>query len=86
MQRLSSLKLPPVFNVNSNSVQSLALLELFITSCGGNQAHRNMFKLEFNDSMVHWQHSLLAYTNEVLQLMYPLVGSSINWFMYILLW
>lgn len=71
-QRLAPLKLNPVFNLKINSMQTVSLLELFVTSVGGFETHKMYSRLDFNEeSLASWHTSLLPYMTLLTQLVYP---------------
>lgn len=70
MQRLSSLKLSPVFNLRNSSIHSISLLELFAGSTGGYEARKVFAKITHNEeSLAQWHLSLLPYMNTLFHLM-----------------
>lgn len=72
MQRLAPLKLSPVFNVSTGNNQVVPLLDMFIISCAGSSAHKNLYKYQIDgNTFVHWHLSLLTYIDQLIQLMYP---------------
>ncbi|KAK4875779.1 hypothetical protein RN001_012201 [Aquatica leii] len=78
MTRLASLKLDPVFNIKTNSKQTITLVDHFITSTSGFEAHKMLSKLNYDHEIVmDWNISLLTYTNLITQQLWPLTGSSI---------
>lgn len=75
IQRLASLKLAPVYNLRSNNLQSISLIELFAGSTGGSIAHKSLrrqYNIEDAETFPLWQHSLLTYISHLSQLVYPL--------------
>lgn len=73
LQRLSSLKLQPVFNLRTNSINSISLLELFGGSTGGYAARRAFARIKHDeDTLAQWQLSLLPYVNCLFYIMYPI--------------
>uniref|UniRef100_A0A1Y1M1R8 Uncharacterized protein n=1 Tax=Photinus pyralis TaxID=7054 RepID=A0A1Y1M1R8_PHOPY len=74
---LSSLKLNPVFNLKIHNHQTVTLLNLFITSTGGFEAHKMLAKLGLDEEItIDWNISLLLYTHLVNQLLWPLSGDA----------
>lgn len=72
MQRLAIIKLPPVVNLNATN-NSASLLELFVSSTGGQQAREAFARINCNDEAVaHWHWSLLPILDHVKHIMYPL--------------
>lgn len=80
MQRLAPLKLRPVFNLKFNNFQSVSLIELFVTSTGGFEAHKLFSQTELSvESLAVWHTSLIPYTAFLTQLMYPFyIGNSLT--------
>lgn len=71
-QRLSSLKLQPVFNLRTNAINSISLLELFGGSTGGYVARRAFGRIKHDqDTLAQWQLSLLPYVSCFFHMMYP---------------
>lgn len=74
LQRLSSLKLSPVFNLRMNSMSAISLFELFAGSTGGYEARKTFGKMRHNeDALAHWHLSLLPYLDCLFHIMYPLL-------------
>lgn len=72
MQRLSSLKLSPVYNLRTNTINSISLFELFAGSTGGYEARKAFARIRHNeDTLAHWHLSLLPYLNCLFHIMYP---------------
>ncbi|KAI4461352.1 nuclear pore complex protein [Holotrichia oblita] len=77
MQKLSPLKLAPVFNLKIN-LNGMSLMDLFIGSVGGFEAHKMMFKRELDeDSLPHWDVALLQYLDKLMLLLWPVNGNTI---------
>lgn len=69
IQKLSPLKLAPVFNLKIN-LNGMSLMDLFIGSVGGFEAHKMMFKRELDeDSLPHWNVALLQYLDKLMLLL-----------------
>ncbi|XP_017773941.1 PREDICTED: nuclear pore complex protein Nup160 homolog [Nicrophorus vespilloides] len=77
-QRLSSLKLTPVFNVNSiHQLQIISLIELYTRSTGGSDAHKALLKFDFDeDSLAPWHTSLLPLVTQLTLNIWPISGTS----------
>ncbi|KAF5295354.1 hypothetical protein FQR65_LT01544 [Abscondita terminalis] len=72
MTRLAPLKLDPVFNIKINNKHTTTLLDYFITSTGGFEAHTMLSNLKYDkDVLVDWNVSLLMYTHLVTHQLYP---------------
>lgn len=73
MQRLSSLKLTPVFNLRVHSLSSVSLLELFAGSTGGYEARKVFATMRHDEeSLACWHTALLPYLNCLSHVVYPL--------------
>lgn len=74
MQRLTPLKLNPVFNLKTNTMQIVSFIELFTVSLGGQETRRRFSKRYMDEHMLaHWHIALTYYINEFIQIMYPLM-------------
>ncbi|XP_044262804.1 nuclear pore complex protein Nup160 homolog [Tribolium madens] len=78
LQRLSSLRLSPVFNLRTNAISSISLLELFAGSTGGYEARKAFARLRHNEeSLANWHLALLPYLNCLFHIIWPISGSPI---------
>ncbi|GJQ71484.1 hypothetical protein Trydic_g11201 [Trypoxylus dichotomus] len=75
MQKLSPLKLAPTFNLKIN-LNGMSLMDLFIGSVGGFEAHKMIFKRDIDeDSLPHWNVALLQYLEKLMFLLWPVNGN-----------
>ncbi|RZC33085.1 nuclear pore complex protein Nup160 -like, partial [Asbolus verrucosus] len=78
LQRLSSLKLSPVFNLRTSTTNSISLFELFAGSTGGYEARKLFARLKHNEeTLAHWHLSLLPYLNCLFHIIWPVSGNPI---------
>jgi nuclear pore complex protein Nup160 len=78
LQRLSSLKLSPVYNLRTNTINSISLFELFAGSTGGYEARKAFARIRHNeDTLAHWHLSLLPYLNCLFHIIWPVSGNPI---------
>ncbi|XP_022905074.1 nuclear pore complex protein Nup160 homolog [Onthophagus taurus] len=74
LQKLVTLKLPPVFNLKLN-VNKL-LMDLFVGSTGGFNAHKLMSQRDVDEeTLPFWNCSLLCYLNHLFLILWPLNGN-----------
>ncbi|XP_057663813.1 nuclear pore complex protein Nup160 homolog [Diorhabda carinulata] len=77
INRLTPLKLPPVLNLRPVSMCS-SLLELFISSTGGQEARKSFARVTCSDeALAHWHLSLLPYLNHVRHIIWPISGGTV---------
>lgn len=77
MQRFSSLKLTPVYGLKTSNMQSSLLFELFSYSTGGQEAHKQLARLRYDDdTLAHWHLSMLPYAEKLMQLIWPINGNT----------
>lgn len=77
LQRLTPLKLTPVYNVRPNGT-IFSLLELFTLSTGGHEARKTFAKIDYNEeAMAHWHLSLLPFTSYLRHILWPLKNSTV---------
>ncbi|CAH1156010.1 unnamed protein product [Phaedon cochleariae] len=77
IQRLTPLKLNPVFNLR-NSNTCVSLLELFTSSAGGQEARRSFARVNCSDeALAHWHLSLLPFLNHLRHIIWPISGGTV---------
>ncbi|CAH0554990.1 unnamed protein product [Brassicogethes aeneus] len=78
LQRLAPIKLNPVYNLRNNSFQSVSLLDMFISSSGGQEARKTFCRIKYCDEdLAHWHLSLLPYLNHLRHIIWPVGGSTV---------
>lgn len=75
MQRLTPLKLNPVFNLKTNTSKTVSFIELFTISLGGQETRKRLSKRYIDEHMLsQWHVVLKYYISELVQIMYPLIA------------
>ncbi|XP_018568434.1 nuclear pore complex protein Nup160 homolog isoform X2 [Anoplophora glabripennis] len=77
IQRLTPIKLTPVFNLRF-STTCVSLLELFTASSGGEEARKSFARVTCSDeALAHWHLSLLPYLNHLRHIIWPISGGTV---------
>ncbi|XP_072392736.1 nuclear pore complex protein Nup160 homolog [Diabrotica undecimpunctata] len=77
INRLAPLKLAPVLNLRPVTTCT-SLLELFISSTGGQEARKSFARVNCSDeALAHWHISLLPYLNHVRHIIWPITGGTV---------
>ncbi|KAJ8959900.1 hypothetical protein NQ318_011637 [Aromia moschata] len=77
MQRLTPIKLSPVFNLRTTN-SCAGLLELFISSTGGDEARKSFARVKCSDeALAHWHLSLLPFLNHMRHIIWPISGGTV---------
>ncbi|XP_074031669.1 nuclear pore complex protein Nup160 isoform X2 [Leptinotarsa decemlineata] len=77
MQKLTPLKLAPVFNLRPAGI-FISLLELFISSTGGQEARKSFARVNCRgEDLAHWHLSLLPFLNHLRHIIWPISGGTV---------
>lgn len=78
LQRLAPIKLTPVDSLRTKTLQSVSLLEMFISSSGGQEARKTFGRIKYCDEdLAHWHLSLLPYLHHLRHIIWPVGGSTV---------
>ncbi|XP_019873892.2 nuclear pore complex protein Nup160 homolog isoform X2 [Aethina tumida] len=78
LQRLAPIKLTSVDSLRTKTLQSVSLLEMFISSSGGQEARKTFGRIKYCDEdLAHWHLSLLPYLHHLRHIIWPVGGSTV---------